>query len=235
MISFLNKSDFETYRLCVEEYNKDKDLMNLREFVKNNNYGFCDDAHYVMWRELVKEMPKKFNFLEIGVYKGQILCLISYLSKIYKKESNVLGVTPLQNIGDKYSTYPSIDYSESIIELFKKFDLDFNLDKNILNGLSTNQEVIDSLIKKEKFNLIYIDGGHDYETVVSDIELTKKILNVNGYIITDDSSCYKNFEGLPIFTGHIEVCDAIKDYLEPDTNFKEKLCVGHNRVFKKIK
>ena len=36
------------------------------------------------------------------------------------------------------------------------------------------------------------------------------------------------------FKGHIDVCDAIKDYLENDNNYIEIICVGHNRVFKKI-
>jgi hypothetical protein len=52
-------------------------------------------------------------------------------------------------------------------------------------------------------------------------------------VVFDDSSCYKNLSN-DKFKGHIDVCNAIKDLLENDPNFVEILCVGHNRVFKKI-
>lgn len=229
-----NKSEFEIYNWCTSEYKNDKNLHELRDFVKKNNYGFCDDEHHVMWREIVKSLPNNFSFLEIGVYKGQILCLVPKLAKHFNKTCNFLGVTPLNTTGDKYSIYNNDNYSENIINIFKTFNIFFDINKNILTGLSTDEKIKEEL-KKNKFDVVYIDGGHDYETVVSDIMLTKEILNENGLIVTDDSSCYKNFFGLPIFTGHIDVCNAIKEHLESDKNYVEIICVGHNRVFKKIK
>lgn len=231
---FENKTDIEIYNICVSEYNNDFELKPFREFIKTNAYGFCDDAHHVMWRELVKLLPDNFSFLEIGVFKGQIIALIAQLSKRYGKTSNIYGVTPLSNLGDKYSVYDNLDYSTEIQNLFKTFSLDFNLEKQILNGLSTDENIKNKLRELKPFDLVYIDGGHDYDTVVSDIALVKEITNIDSYIVTDDSSCYKNLHGLPIFTGHKEVCDAIKDVLEPDKDFIEVVCVGHNRVFKKI-
>ena len=54
------------------------------------------------------------------------------------------------------------------------------------------------------------------------------------YVVFDDSSCYKNLSN-DKFKGHIDVCDAIKDNLENNDQFVELICVGHNRVFKRIK
>lgn len=232
---FENKTDVEIYNICESEYNNDLALKPLREYVKKNSYGFCDDAHHVMWRELVKLLPSNFSFLEIGVFKGQILALITQLSQRYNKTSTVYGVSPLSNHGDKYSTYDNIDYSKEITNLFEKFSLPFDLNKQILVGLSTDEKIKNDIRSLGQFELVYIDGGHDYDTVVSDIKLVKEIIVLGGYIITDDSSCYKNLSGLRIFTGHIDVCNAIKDILETDETFIEILCVGHNRVFKKIK
>ncbi len=232
---FENKSEVEIYNICVSEYNNDSTLKPLREYIKANSYGFCDDAHYVMWRELVKLLPDNFSFLEIGVFKGQIITLITQLSLNYNKKSSIYGVTPLSNIGDKYSVYDNIDYSKDIQNLFKTFSLEFDIDKQIINGLSTDEKIKNEIKKLQPFDLVYIDGGHDYNTVISDIELVKEIVKIGSYIVTDDSSCYKNLNGLNIFTGHKDVCDAIRDILEPDNNFIEVACVGHNRVFKKIK
>jgi hypothetical protein len=229
------KTEFEIYKFCEQEYLNDEGLKSLREYVKANSYGFCDDAHYTMWRELVKLMPDNFKFLEIGVFKGQIICLLSILNDRFKKNGSIFGVTPLENYGDKYSEYPNIDYSLEIKNLFQTFSVPFSLESQIINGLSTDDKIKQKIKDLKMFDLVYVDGGHDYDTVISDLILVKDILNINGYIVTDDSSCYKNLAGLAVFTGHLEVCDAIKDNLEPDKNFVEILCVGHNRVFKKIK
>jgi hypothetical protein len=186
-----------------------------------------------MWRELIKTMPKDFSFMEIGVFKGQILCLITLLNKIYHKEGSVYGVTPLNNHGDKYSAYDDLDYSLNIINLFKEFELPFDINKQIINGLSTDDLVKEKIREKKYFDLLYIDGGHDYDTVISDLNLAKEITKSGSIIVLDDASCYKNFEGLPIFTGHVDVCNAIRNNLETDSNFTEIVCVGHNRVFKR--
>jgi hypothetical protein len=39
-----------------------------------------------------------------------------------------------------------------------------------------------------------------------------------------------------LFKGHEDVCNAIRDLIETDSEtFEEIICVGHNRVFKRIK
>jgi hypothetical protein len=83
-------------------------------------------------------------------------------------------------------------------------------------------------------DLIYIDGGHDYDCVVSDIKLMYEVSKNGSYVVFDDSSCYKNLSN-DKFKGHIDVCNAIKDNLENNDQFVELICVGHNRVFKRIK
>jgi hypothetical protein len=232
---FKNKTGKEIYIHCVNEYNNDVNLKELREFVKSKSYGFGDDAHYIMWREIVNVLPKNFSFLEIGVYKGQVLALITLLTKIFNKKSLIYGVTPLSNLGDKYSVYDDSNYSEDIINLFKTFSLDFNIEKQIFNGLSTDTSIKNKLKSLPLFDLIYIDGGHDYDVVVSDINFAKTIIKIDGYIVTDDSSCYKeDIKGFGIFLGHEEVSNAVRDFLENDNNFIEVGFVGHNRIFKKI-
>jgi hypothetical protein len=227
---FKNKNEVDLYNLCDSEYNNDWQLKTIREYVKQNSYGFVDDAHYTMWREIVKELPTNFTFLEIGVFKGQILNLITFLSKKYKKNAKIYGVSPLSDAGDKYSTYDKVDYSTLIENLFAKFDLPFDLDKQIIRGLSTDDFIKNKIKEIGPIDLLYVDGGHDYDTVVSDILLAKEIISNNGIIVFDDASCYKNLGNLP-FKGHIEVCNAIRDFMENDKNYTEIACVGHNRFF----
>jgi hypothetical protein len=224
----------EIYSQFLDEYYKDSELINHRTYVENNNLGFGEKPFHIVWRELVKLLPNNFKFLEIGVYKGQVLTLISLLSKIYKKNVDFIGVTPLSNYGDKYSTYDNTSYGKIIEDFFKHFNLPFDINKNIIIGDSTNENIKSKIKETGKYDLIYIDGCHDYNCVVSDINLMKEITIKGSYIVFDDSSCYKDLNN-NLFKGHEDVCKAIKDLIETDKSFEEIICVGHNRVFKKIK
>jgi hypothetical protein len=220
------------YSDFLNEYYNDQMLINHRTYIENNQLGFGEKPFHVIWRELIKIQSNNFKFLEIGVYKGQILSLVKLLANEYGKNIEFYGVTPLINEGDKFSNYDDIDYGNTITNLFDNFNLEFDINKNIINGLSTDELIKNKVKELGQFDLIYIDGGHDYDCVVSDIKLMYDISKVGTYIVFDDSSCYKDLSG-DKFKGHIDVCDAIRDNLENNDNFIEILCVGHNRVFKR--
>jgi len=226
----------EIYETFLNEFNNDELLKRHRQHVEKFNLGFGERPFHTLWREIVKSQKENFRFLEIGVYKGQVLSLVKLLSNHLNKKIEYYGVTPLTNLGDKYSNYEFSDYSKDIQNIFSNFSLEFDLNVNIINGDST-QELIKSKIQELKyFDVVYIDGCHNYNCVVSDLNLAKSIIQNNGLIVLDDSSCYKNLTPMNgRFKGHIEVCDAIKDNLENDENYLEIICVGHNRVFQKIK
>jgi len=233
-IKYKNLSLDDTYNEFLNEFNNYPLLISHRTYIEQNNLGFGERPFHVMWRELIKLLPNNFNFLEIGVYKGQILSLIKLLSDNQNKSIDYIGVTPLNNSGDKFSKYEVTDYNKTIIDLFNHFNLEFDINKNIVNGLSTDELIKNKVREFGQFDLIYIDGGHDYDCVVSDINLMYEVSKVGSYIVFDDSSCFKNLSD-DKFKGHIDVCNAIKDNLENNDQFIELICVGHNRIFKKIK
>jgi len=217
------------YDHYTHEYWKNSNLVAHRLYVENNDLGFGERPFHALWNEILSNMDN-ISFLEIGVYKGQILSLIKLLSKIQNKECKILGVTPLDNTGDKYSNYQQSDYYKDIQSLFNQFNLKLQ-DDELCIGLSTDQNIKNKILN-QKYNLIYIDGGHYYNCVTSDISLMKECLLSNGIVVFDDASSYKNFNK-HLFLGHLEVAEAIKNSLENDDQFEEIMCVGHNRVFKR--
>lgn len=218
------------YDHFLNKFNNNIDLKNHRFYIESNNLGYGERAFHAMWDEIILSF-NDIKFLEIGVYKGQTISLVKMLMRLYHKKGTVLGVTPLNNTGDKYSTYDQTNYEPIIKNLFNYFNLDFDINNEILKGLSTDKEII-SKLKKQKFNIIYVDGGHDYNTVISDIDLCLEILENNGLIVFDDCSNFKKFNK-NLFLGHYEVALAIRDKLENNKNYQEIMCVGHNRVFRK--
>jgi hypothetical protein len=232
-ISFFDRniSNDAMYQDCIYLFHRDETLKCFRQFIHKTHGGFGEDVHCIMWDKIVHLLPDNFRFIEIGVYKGQVLALVAIAAKKYNKKCNITGISPLTDIGDKYSIYENVNYLECIHTLHNTFNLDFSEDQ-IIKGKSTDSHIKDQVKLLDKFDVIYIDGGHDYDTVVSDIQLAKQICNNDGYIVMDDASVFLEFK-FNIFKGHEEVSLAVNEHLQNDRNFIEKKCVGHNRIFKK--
>jgi hypothetical protein len=229
---YFGKNVNDLYSEFEREYYADSLLVNHRTHIENNCLGYGERAFHTLWRELVKAQPSQFKFLEIGVYKGQILSLVKLLAKHYKKDASVIGVTPLSPAGDKYSNYDDVDYLGVIEQLFSRFELEFNASSNLIIGSSQIDSIKNRIIENGPFDLIFIDGCHDYDCVVSDISLAKTISQKDSIIVFDDSANFIDMSNLR-WRGHLEVSQAVRDHIENDKLFEEILCIGHNRAFKR--
>lgn len=224
----------EIYYEFEQKVDKYKFLKNHFEIVDKYNLGYGEKSFRYLWLLLFSDIPNDSKFLEIGVYKGSILSLSQLCAKKLNKSINSFGLTPLDNVGDKYSKYEKTNYLENIKFLFSILNISGDKTK-IIKGLSTNEEAKKSTSEHGPYDMIYIDGGHDYETVANDIAFAKNNLKINGYLIMDDASSFlKITPNNTRFNGHAEVASAIKDYLDNDNKYKHILACGHNRVWKKI-
>ena len=208
-------------------------MINHRKYVEINNWGFGEIPFHYLWLLLINQMPSSFRFLEIGIYKSSIMSLVKLCSDKLKKTSTIYGISPLDSTGDKYLLqYEQCDYHRCIAQIFADHQLDIST-TTILKGRSTDPIIKESIIEEHPFDMVYIDGSHNYEDVVSDIELTDKLLTPNGYLIMDDASSYLNLGKLSIFKGHVDVSDAIKNKLDNNKSYVHLLACGHNRVWRK--
>lgn len=195
--------------------------------------GFGELAFYWNWLLLVKSMPDHFNFLEIGVYKGRVLSLIQLLSDAFNKSAKIYGITPLENLGDKYSNYDNADYLSCIHKSFSELDLSFE-NTTIINGLSQHGHIVTEVREKAEYDIIFIDGCHDYEIVRLDIINYSPMLKVGGYLVLSDSS--SSLTGAyGQFLGHSDVARAVETVLDKDDRYLHAYAVGHNRTWKKIR
>lgn len=218
------------YRFFESLFQSDEKIWNHRLYVEEHKLGWGDRAFHGMWKVLIDSMPSNFTFLEIGVFKGQILSLIGLLARDHNKHVNLYGISPLDAVGDKYWKAPESDYLQNVKDMFDKFELPHPI---LHKGLSTDPDSFVFGVKVSPYDILYIDGGHDYDTVKYDIEHFTPLVKSGGLIVLDDASCHLNIDRNIINIGLEDVSNATRDCLESNPEFVNIFNCGHNRVFKK--
>jgi hypothetical protein len=170
---------------------------------------------------------KPTNLLEIGVYRGQVVSNWTLIAKLLNLKVDVSGVSPFSSFGDSVSEYlKNLDYYQDIQDTFEELDLE---KPTFIKGFSSDKNAV-KYIKSKKWDMIYIDGGHDYKDVLFDYKLCLENLSDNGIIVIDDASLYTDYEPLSFaFKGHPGPSLIAREYADKEMKFLG--AVGHNSVY----
>ena len=220
------------YLRCCHYFaeNLPEELREHRRYFGQKGRGFGEDAFHTMWYLLFQEF-RPASFLEIGVFRGQTLSLASLLSRHFKTECFIQGISPFSAAGDGVSRYRQRhDYQADTLENFSRFSLPLPA---LLKAYSTDAAA-QKLVASRRWAIIYIDGNHNYEIARKDWELCSQNLLPGGLIVLDDAGLSTGYQAPPFFStgGH-----AGPSRLAAEINrsqFAEIFQVGHNRVFQKI-
>lgn len=219
------------YLRCFRYFHQQlpSELRAHRKYFALQRRGFGEDAFHVMWYLLCREFKPR-QFLEIGVYRGQVLSLVSLLQKKEGIAGQVTGISPFLPVGDSLCRYrEGVEYLDDTLKNFEHFSLP---KPNLLKAFSTDRVALD-LIASKQWDCIYIDGNHDYEVVNADWEACSHSIRPQGLIILDDSSLDTSFASPPFATKGLPGPSKVAQEIDR-TRFKEILRVGHNRVFQKL-
>jgi len=150
--------------------------------------------------EHVKEKKPK-NFLEVGVFHGvtaRNVCDLLY--EIHGRDFTFTGIdlfttteevikdeiipetkfsNPLKTIYYKYITKQDPYSKESVEKLLSKY-------KNNINIIKGNSNRVLNEISLKKFDYVFLDGGHKYETVLDDLKCLKNIIENKSIVLCDD-------------------------------------------------
>ena len=157
-----------------------------------------EDGNFLL-NHIAKIKPK--NFLEIGVFHGvtsRNVCEVLYF--LHGNDFKFTGIdlflndieisneehapkttfsNPLKTIYYKYIRKLNPYSIDSVHKLLLKFEKNVNIIKG-------NSNLVLKEISLNKFDYVFLDGGHKYETVRNDLENLTKVINNNGRILCDD-------------------------------------------------
>jgi len=149
--------------------------------------------------QIFNKKPK--HFLEIGVFHGvtsRNVC--DLLSEIHGSDFTFTGIdlfttnyeeikdeiipqtkfsNPLKTIYYKYIIRQDPYSKESVEKLLSKY-------KNNINIIAGNSNKILKEISLDKYDYVFLDGGHKYETVLFDLKILKRVVENNGVLLCDD-------------------------------------------------
>ena len=149
-------------------------------------------------KEVLDKKPK--SFLEIGVFHGvtaRNVCELLY--QIYGNDFKYVGLDLFEkNDQNKFEVIPSTEFKnpfkkiyhqyikrqdpysiEAVSNLLKKF-------KNQVHLIKGNSNQILKKMDMSKIDFVFLDGGHDFSTVMNDLNCSIDVINNEGTILCDD-------------------------------------------------
>ena len=144
---------------------------------------------------------KPIFFLEIGVFHGvtaRNVCELLY--KIHQDNFKYIGLDLFEESDEnKNEVIPNTTFSSNPIKQFYykfiKRQNPYSLEavEELLSKFKNNVHLIkgnsNKLLKKidmSKIDYVFLDGGHEYNTVLNDLNCCNEVINNNGTVLCDD-------------------------------------------------
>ena len=148
--------------------------------------------------EILTKKPK--FFLEVGVFHGvtaRNVCELLY--QIHGNDFQYIGLDLFEMTNENtLEVIPNTEFSNPLKKFYFKFikkqdpysilavqDL-LKKFKNNVNLIKGNSNTILKKIDMSKIDFVFLDGGHNYETVLNDLNCCNEVIKNNGVILCDD-------------------------------------------------
>ena len=171
--------------------------MKYKKYFRKTSLKQKKDGEFFL-EEILKKKPK--FFLEVGVFHGvtaRNVCELLHnlhngdfkyfgLDLFEKNNENKSEIIPNTNFSNpfkkiyfKYIKRQDPYTIEAVEDLLKKF-------RNNVHLIKGNSNKILKKINMSKIDYVFLDGGHDYETVKNDLNNCSEVIENNGTVLCDD-------------------------------------------------
>ena len=148
--------------------------------------------------EIISKSPRVF--LEVGVFHGvtaRNVCEL--LNNLHGNNFKYIGLDLFEkNSENKDEFIPITKFSNPLKTIYFKYikrqnPYSIEAVENLLNKFKNNVSLIkgnsNNILKKidmSKVDFVFLDGGHDYSTVINDLNCSIEVIQNNGIILCDD-------------------------------------------------
>jgi predicted O-methyltransferase YrrM len=148
--------------------------MSIPKF-EGTKYRLCTE-----WKEKIPIEDKPINYLEIGAFYGANVVSVA---ESYAKHpwSKIYVIDPWETYED-YHEYEELNWG-NVYKSFTENTKHFKDKLDVTRGYSYDEL---PKFQNDFFDIIYIDGNHDYAYVLADAILSFAKLKVGGVMIFDD-------------------------------------------------
>ena len=171
--------------------------MNYKKYFRKTSLKQAGDGDFFL-NEVKKSKPK--FFLEVGVFHGvtaRNVCELLY--QIHGNDFQYIGLDLFEMTSENTSeVIPNTQFSNPLKKFYFKFikrqdpysisavqDLLKKFQNNV-NLIKGNSNIILKKIDMSKIDFVFLDGGHNYETVLNDLNCCNEVIKNNGVILCDD-------------------------------------------------
>ena len=171
--------------------------MKYKKYFRKTSLKQKGDGDFFL-EEIKKKRPK--YFLEVGVFHGvtaRNVCEL--LFKIHKSDFKYIGLDLFEkNDENKSEIIPNTKFSNPFKQIYFKFikrqdPYSIEAVEDLLKKFKDNVHLIkgnsNKIMKKidmSKIDYVFLDGGHEYETVKNDLNNCIEVINKMGTILCDD-------------------------------------------------
>ncbi len=171
--------------------------MKYKKYFRKTSLKQKGDGEFFL-AEIKRKKPK--SFLEIGVFHGvtaRNVCEL--LFKIHNHDFKYIGLDLFKkNQENESEIIPNTNFSNPFKQFYFKYikrqdpytieaveDLLRKFKENIYL-IKGNSNTVLKKIDMSKIDYVFLDGGHDYETVKNDLNCCSSVIDNNGTILCDD-------------------------------------------------
>ena len=171
--------------------------MKYKKYFRKTSLKQKGDGDFFL-EEIRKNKPKVF--LEVGVFHGvtaRNVCEL--LAEIHGNDFKYIGLDLFEkNDENKSEIIPNTNFSNPFKQIYFKYikrqdPYTIEAVKDLLKKFKNNVHLIkgnsNKVLKKidfSKIDYVFLDGGHDYETVKNDLDCCSEVIKNNGTILCDD-------------------------------------------------
>ena len=170
--------------------------MKFKKYWRKTSFKKIKDGEYLL-NHIKKLKPK--NVLEVGIFQGVTSRNICEVLKIMNGDDfRFTGIDIFEiNKNSKDEHIPNIKFSNILKTIYYKYIIrmepySLRSVNKLLEKFKNNVTIIkgdSNKILKDvsmKFDYVFLDGGHKYETVKNDLMYLTQVVNNGGVILCDD-------------------------------------------------